>query len=174
MWHQVLQTGAMQFSGLTTLYTQQMTQQRHVFGLLRSYRNVNKRQGNSLINTQRKVKRASDWQDPNGFQACKNNPRAADIDKSQRNKIKSTKVLLQKVSLTFSTAGNLQITRLMTYASISKSLTRREIFLEIDFSTALITVVKLIWIPSSQLKSGLFKELFSRNENTTWKKNSGA
>jgi len=65
--------------------------------------------------------------------------------------------------------GNLQINRLMTYASISKPLSRREIFLEIDFSTAVITVVKLVLIPSSQRKSGLFKELFSRDENTTCK-----
>jgi len=99
----------MQFSGSTTLHTQQMTQQCHVFGLLRAYRNVTKRQWNNLINTQRKVNGASDWQSPNRFEACKNNPRAADIDKSQRNKIKPTKVLLQKkkVSLTFSTGGNL-------------------------------------------------------------------
>jgi len=55
------------------------------------------------------VNGASDWQSPNRFQVCKNNPRATDIDKSQRNKIKSTKVLLQKknVSLTFSMGGNL-------------------------------------------------------------------
>ena len=49
-----------------------------------------------------------------------------------------------KVSLTFSTGGDLQITRLMTYANISKSLPRREVFLEIDFSSAVITVVRLI------------------------------
>jgi hypothetical protein len=82
-------------------------------------------------------------------------------------KLNQQRCFSKKVSLTFSTGGNLQIARLMTYASISNSLSRREIFLEIDFSTAVITVVKLILIPSSQRKSGLFKESFSRIENTT-------
>ena len=46
----------------------------------------------------------------------------------------------------------------MSYASISKSLSRREIFLEIDFSTAVITAVKLILIPSSNES-----QVFSKN-----------
>jgi hypothetical protein len=56
----------------------------------------------------------------------------------------------KKEKKNFSMGGNLQINRLMTYASVSKSLSRREIFLEIDFFTAVITVVKLVLIPSSQ------------------------
>ena len=93
--------------------------------------------GNSLIKTQRKASHASDRQSPNRFQACKNNPRTADIDRLQKNTIKSTNCFCKKVSLTFCTGGNLQITRLLTYARISNSLSRREIFLEIDFFTAL-------------------------------------